>query len=350
VTLQARLAVRRGDRFTLDLELTAATGETIGLLGPNGAGKSTALRTLAGLLAVSSGRIELDGQLLDDGARVFVPPERRPIGVVFQEYLLFPHLSALENVAFGLRARGMDRRNARERAAGWLRRVGLGEYSRSRPRDLSGGQAQRVALARALVTEPRLLLLDEPLAALDASTRIEVRAALRHHLADYPGTTVLVTHDPLDAMVLADRLLVLEDGGVVQAGKPLEIAQYPRTDYIAHLIGVNLYRGTSRGTTVELAGGGTFITAEPREGTVLLSFPPSAVSLHRAAPHGSARNVWPVTIRGLEGRGTITRVQLSGTPDVVVDITPAAVADLDLSRGTALWAELKATEIRTYPG
>jgi molybdate transport system ATP-binding protein len=349
VTLQARLAVQRGDRFTLDLELTAKRGETIGLLGPNGAGKSTALRTLAGLLAVSSGRIELDGQLLDDGAGIFVPTERRPIGVVFQDYLLFPHLSALENVAFGLRARGMDRRHARERAAGWLRRVGLGEYGRSRPRNLSGGQAQRVALARALVTDPRLLLLDEPLAALDASTRIEVRAALRHHLADYPGTTVLVTHDPLDAMVLADRLLVLENGRVVQEGRPLEIAQYPRTDYIARLIGVNLYRGTSSGTTVELADGGVFVTAEPREGTVLLSFPPSAVSLHRTPPHGSARNVWPVTIRGLEGRGTITRVQLTGPPDVSVDITPGAAADLDLSRGTALWAELKATEIRTYP-
>ncbi|MDN5857825.1 MAG: ABC transporter ATP-binding protein [Pseudonocardia sp.] len=349
MTLHADLTVTRSDRFTLDVTITAGSGETIGLLGPNGAGKSTALRTLAGLLAVTSGRVELDGRVLDDGAALFVPAEHRPIGVVFQDYLLFPHLSALENVAFGLRARGVERHDARSRAEVWLRRVGLAEYGRARPRALSGGQAQRVALARALVTEPRLLLLDEPLAALDASTRIEVRAELRHHLVDYPGSTVLVTHDPLDAMVLADRLLVLEDGRVVQEGAPADIAQHPRTDYIARLVGVNLYRGTGRGTTVDLKGGGSLITAEPRDGDVLLAFAPSAVSLHRTPPNSSARNTWPVRIRGLEGRGTITRVQLSGTPDVVADITPAAVAELDLAKGAELWAALKATEIRTYP-
>ncbi len=349
MTLHAELTVSRSDRFTLDIDFDVERGQTTGLLGPNGAGKSTALRTLAGLLALSSGRIELDGELLDDAAQTFVPAERRPVGVVFQNYLLFPHLSALENVAFGLRARGTGRHRARDRAQAWLDRVGLGDYGRSRPGALSGGQAQRVALARALVTEPRLLLLDEPLAALDASTRIEVRAELRRHLADYPGTTVLVTHDPLDAMVLADRLLVLEEGRVVQEGAPPEIAARPRTPYIAQLVGVNLYRGTSRGTTVALTEGGTLTTAEPWDGDVLVAFPPSAVSLHRVAPNGSARNTWPVEVTGLEGRGTTTRVQLRGTPNVQVDITPAAVTDLDLGQGSALWAELKATEIRTYP-
>ncbi len=350
MTLHADLIVDRGDRFTLELAFTAERGETIGLLGPNGAGKSTALRTLAGLLQLSSGRIELDGQVLDDAeSGQFVPPERRPAGVVFQDYLLFPHLSALENVAFGLRARGMDRRHAREQADGWLRRVGLGDHARARPRALSGGQAQRVALARALVTDPRLLLLDEPLAALDASTRIEVRSELRHHLADYPGTTVLVTHDPLDAMVLADRLLVLEGGRVVQHGTPTDIAQHPRTAYVAQLVGVNLHRGTSRGTDVELDAGGTLTTATRCDGDVLLAFPPTAVSLYRNRPNGSPRNTWPVRVSGLEGRGAITRVQLTGNPDVLADITPAAVVDLDLTTGTPLWAELKATEIRTYP-
>ncbi|MQA16591.1 MAG: ATP-binding cassette domain-containing protein [Pseudonocardiaceae bacterium] len=350
MTLHAELTVDRGTRFTLELGFTAERGETIGLLGPNGAGKSTALRTLAGLLELSSGRIELDEHVLDDAeGDEFLPPERRPIGVVFQDYLLFPHLSALENVAFGLRARGVDRHSARQRAATWLSRVGLGDYTRSRPRALSGGQAQRVALARALATDPRLLLLDEPLAALDASTRLEVRSELRHHLADYPGTTVLVTHDPLDAMVLADRLLVLEGGQVVQQGTPTEIAQHPRTDYIAELVGVNLYRGTSRGTTVELTAGGTLTTATARHGDVLVAFPPTAISLHRTEPDGSARNTWPVRVRGLEGRGTITRVNLAGNPNVLADITPAAVIDLDLTAGTSLWAELKATEIRTYP-
>ncbi len=350
MTLHADLTVDRGDRFTLRLGLAAECGETIGLLGPNGAGKSTALRALAGLLPLSSGRIELDGQVFDDaGSDRFLPPERRPIGVVFQDYLLFPHLSALDNVAFGLRARGVNRRTARQRAETWLERVGLADHTRSRPRALSGGQAQRVALARALATDPRLLLLDEPLAALDASTRIEVRSELRHHLADYPGTTVLVTHDPLDAMVLADRLLVLEGGRIMQQGTPTEIAHHPRTDYIAELVGVNLYRGTSRDTVVALTDGGTLTTATRCDGDVLVAFPPTAVSLHRSRPDSSARNTWPVQVHSLEGRGTITRVQLTGHPDVLADITPAAVTDLDLEPGTPVWAELKATEIRTYP-
>ena len=350
MTLHSEIVVDRGSRFTLELTLSAERGETVGLLGPNGAGKSTALRVLAGLLALSSGRIELDGQVLDDSdADEFVPPERRPIGVVFQDYLLFPHLSALENVAFGLRARGVDRRTARARAQTWLGRVGIGDYARCRPGALSGGQAQRVALARALVTDPRLLLLDEPLAALDASTRLAVRAELRHHLADYPGTTVLITHDPLDAMVLADRLLVLEGGQVVQQGTPTEIAQRPRTDYVAQLVGVNLYRGTARGTTVALTASGILITAKPCDGEVFVAFSPTAVALHRTRPHGSPRNVWPVQVRGLEGRGTATRVVLTGDPDVLADVTPAAVADLDLLPGRSLWAELKATEIRVYP-
>lgn len=349
MTLRSQITVERGSRFTLELQLNAEPGETIGLLGPNGAGKSTALRALAGLLPITGGRIELDGQVLDDAAAgILVAAERRPTGVVFQDYLIFPHLSVLENVAFGLRARGVDRIHARERAMTWLNRVDLGMYAGSKPRALSGGQAQRVALARALVTDPRLLLLDEPLAALDASTRAEVRSDLRHHLIDYPGTAVLVTHDPLDAMVLADRLLVLEGGQIVQAGTPAEVAQHPRTDYVADLVGVNLYRGTSRGTSVRLAGGGSLTTATPHDGEVLVAFSPASVSLHQTEPRGSARNSWPVNVRGMEGRGPVTRVQLSGQPDVRVDITPAAVSDLDLRVGTPLWTELKATEIRTY--
>ncbi|MDN5748246.1 MAG: ABC transporter ATP-binding protein [Pseudonocardia sp.] len=350
MSLHAQIAVERSSRFTLELDLVAERGETVALLGPNGAGKSTGLRVLAGLLALSKGRIELDGLVLDDAAAgTFVPAERRPVGMVFQDYLLFPHLSVLENVAFGLRARGMDRHDARRRAGKWLERVGIGQYARTKPGRLSGGQAQRVALARALVTDPRLLLLDEPLSALDATTRLEVRSELRHHLVDFPGTTVLVTHDPLDAMVLADRLLVIEDGQVVQQGTPTEIAHAPRTDYVAQLVGVNLYRGTSRGTAVELACGGTLTTSTARDGDVFVAVAPTAVTLHRDQPHGSARNTWPVQVRGLEGRGTTTRVQLTGRPDVLVDVTPAAVADLDLTPGSSVWASLKATEIRSYP-
>jgi len=348
VTLDAEISVRRDARFALDLPLSAAAGQTVAVLGPNGAGKTTALRALAGLQPLTAGRIELDGRVLD-GPGAFVPAARRPIAMVFQDYLLFGHLSALENVAFGLRARGVDRRTARRRAADWLDRVGLTAEAARRPRELSGGQAQRVALARAMVTEPRLLLLDEPLAALDASTRLSVRAELRHRLADYAGIAVLVTHDPLDAMVLADRLVVLEGGRVVQEGSAAEVAHHPRTEYVARLVGLNLYRATADGTTVRLADGGRLVTASPAAGEVLVAFAPTAVSLHTGRPHGSARNAWPVRVASLEQHGSTTRLQLAGPPDVLADVTPAAVAELRLSPGTELWASLKATEIRTYP-
>lgn len=348
MTLSGDFSVSRGERFELDIQLRADDGETVALLGPNGAGKTTALRALAGLLPVSSGSIVLDGESLD-GAGRYVPPERRPGGVVFQDYLLFPHLTVLENVAFGPRARRADRHAARSRAREWLRRMDLVDYERSKPRDLSGGQAQRVALARALATEPRLLLLDEPLAALDAATRITVRSELRRHLVAYAGACVLVSHDPLDAMVLADRLLVLEGGRVVQQGSPSEIAERPRTDYVASLVGLNLYRGTAAGGAIELVGGGRLTAAESCDGDVFAAFPPNAVGLHRERPTGSPRNTWPVRVGNFEQHGSTTRVHARGEPDVLADITPAAVAALELTAGAWVWAELKATEVRSYP-
>ncbi|MBB5802265.1 molybdate transport system ATP-binding protein [Saccharothrix ecbatanensis] len=348
MTLHADLKVTR-DGFRLDAELAVEPGEVVALLGPNGAGKTTALRALAGLLPLTGGHIRLGGQTWDAPPDVFRPAERRPIGVVFQDYLLFAHLSALENVAFGLRARGIGRAAAREEAARWLDRVGLTAHAKARPRTLSGGQAQRVALARALVTGPDLLLLDEPLAALDAATRLHVRAELGRHLRDYPGHTVLVTHDPLDAMVLADRLVVLEHGGIVQQGTPTEVARRPRTDYVADLVGLNLYRGTAHGTTVSLDAGGTLTVAMPATGPVHVVFPPTAVSLHPGHPTGSPRNAWRVTVAGIEQHAHTTRVRLDGVPPVLADITTATVADLRLQPGDELWAAVKATEAHAYP-
>lgn len=341
--LDARLVVTR-TAFSLDLPLQVAAGEVVALLGPNGAGKTTALRALAGLTTLAEGGgISLDGKPLHT-----LPAESRPIGMVFQDYLLFPHLSALDNVAFGPRCRGASKADARRTANAWLDRVGLGSHATVRPRQLSGGQAQRVALARALAVNPTLLLLDEPLAALDAHTRLEVRSQLRRHLADFSGATVLVTHDPLDAMVLADRLVVIEGGAVVQQGTPVEVARHPRTDYVARLVGLNLYRGLASGHQVGV-GDLSFSASETLDGPAFVAFPPSAVALYRTRPDGTPRNLWQATIEGLERHGDNIRIHLEGPITAYADVTPVAVADLDLAPGQQIWASVKATETHAYP-
>ncbi|MFJ2112147.1 ABC transporter ATP-binding protein [Streptomyces sp. NPDC087850] len=342
--LDARLVVDRG-AFLLDVALRVAPGEVVTLLGPNGAGKTTALRALAGLTPLTGGHLRLDGVALER-----TPPESRPVGVVFQDYLLFPHLTALDNVAFGPRCHGFGRAAARARAAEWLDRLGLADHAGAKPRRLSGGQAQRVALARALATRPRLLLLDEPLAALDARTRLEVRAQLRRHLAEFEAVAVLVTHDPLDAMVLADRLVVVEDGRVVQEGAPSDIARHPRTDYIAQLVGLNLYRGEADGHAVRLAAGAPVTTTEALSGPVFVAFPPSAVTLHRDRPTGSsARNLWRCEVVGLETHGDLIRADLTGELPLAADLTTVAAAELDLHPGAAVWATVKAAQTHAYP-
>ncbi|MET7905202.1 ABC transporter ATP-binding protein [Streptomyces sp. NPDC005355] len=347
--LDARLVVDRGG-FRLDLRLAAAPGEVLALLGPNGAGKTTALRALAGLTPLTAGALRLDGRELEDPERrLRTPPEARPVGVVFQDYLLFPHLTALDNVAFGPRCHGVPKAEARAQAADWLARMGLAGHAGAKPRRLSGGQAQRVALARALATRPRLLLLDEPLAALDARTRLDVRAGLRRHLADFEAVAVLVTHDPLDAMVLADRLVVIEDGRIVQEGTPADISRRPRTDYIASLVGLNLYQGHADGHTVRLDGTTTITTTENLTGPVFVAFPPAAVTLHRDRPDSSARNLWRASVTGLESHGDQIRVALTGDLPLLADLTTLAVADLDLHPGSTVWATLKATQTHAYP-
>jgi molybdate transport system ATP-binding protein len=348
-TLDAHLVVDLGG-FRLDAGLRIAAGEVVALLGPNGAGKTTALRALAGLQPLTGGYVRLAGRELDrPERRVWTPPEHRPIGVVFQEYLLFPHLSALDNVAFGPRRHGVPRRRAREEAAGWLARVGLTEHARRKPRYLSGGQAQRVALARALAVHPDLLLLDEPLAALDAGTRADTRGELLRHLTDHPGATLLVTHDPLDALVLADRLVILEHGRVVQEGDAATITARPRTDYVARLVGLNLYRGRASGHLVQVGGGVTLTAADPLDGDVFVAFRPSAVALHPHRPDGSPRNTWAATIAGIQRHGDNLRVQLDGPIVVAADITPAAATHLHLAPGQQVWAAVKAAETHAYP-
>ncbi|MFM1966952.1 MAG: hypothetical protein RL134_2677 [Actinomycetota bacterium] len=350
MSLRSQIHLER-PTFALDIALDARDGETIGLLGPNGSGKSTTLRCLAGLEQPQRGLVEIAGTTVTDTARgIDIAPERRSVGYVFQDYLLFPHMTVLDNVAFGPRSRGRDKREATARAREWLERLDIAELAERRPARLSGGQAQRVALARALVTEPDLLLLDEPLAALDAGTRSTVRSLLRRHLADFRGAVVLVTHDPMDAMVLADRVVVLEQGRVVQTGTPGDIARRPASDYVAQLVGVNMLRGQAAVGTVALEGGGEIrIADQALTGAVIVALRPEAISVHLHHPEGSARNVWQASVTALESRGDLVRVELDGPPTVTAVITPGAVADLGLHEGARVWLSAKATELDVYP-
>jgi molybdate transport system ATP-binding protein len=349
VSLSAEVRVRLG-AFELQAEVDGAAGETIAILGPNGAGKTTLLRALAGLVPLAGGRVVLGSTVLEDAATdVHVPPERRPIGVVFQDYLLFPHLSALENVAFGPRCKGLAPADARARAREWLGRMRLAERAAAQPAQLSGGQAQRVALARALAVTPELLLLDEPLAALDVGTRAEVRRDLHAVLRTFGGVGVLVTHDPLDALTLGDRLVVLEHGRIVQTGTGAEIAARPRSRWVADLVGVNLLAGEAEHGRIRLEGGGTLDAPDADAGPVFAVVHPRAVVLHRERPEGTARNVWPARVDFLDVGGPRVRVRVAGTPSVVAEVTPAAVAELALGPGVAVWVAVKATEVAVYP-
>jgi molybdate transport system ATP-binding protein len=342
--------VQRGD-FTLTVSLAAAPGQVLGVLGPNGSGKTTLLSAVAGLTPVSAGHITLAGQVVDDAdAGTFVEASSRPVGFVFQNYRLFPHLTVAENVAFSPRARGLARQAARSAAAHWLGRLGLAGLAGRKPAELSGGQAQRVALARALAGEPALLLLDEPLSALDAGTRLDVQAELKRHLADFTGPCLLVTHDPLEALVLADRLVVLEDGRIVQEGTPGQVARQPATDYVAKLVGLNLYAGRADGSQVVLTGGGAFVISnQDARGDVLVAMRPSAVVVSSEPPRpSSARNTWPATVTGLTLLADRVRLDLEGKPSALVDVTPAAVAELSLTPGSQVWLTAKATDLEVY--
>jgi molybdate transport system ATP-binding protein len=348
MTLEAAVVVQRG-ALTVDVALDVAEGEVLAVLGPNGAGKSTLLRVLAGLLPPDGGRVAVGGAVWDDvAAGVHVPAHRRALGMVFQDHLLFPHLSVLDNVAFGLRTRGVRTAAAREVAAEWLTRVGLDGLGGRRPGQLSGGQAQRAALARALVWDPALLLLDEPLSALDARTRLAVRAELRRHLAEFRGGTVLVTHDPVDAMALADRVVVVEEGRVVQSGTPAEVAGRPHTDYVARLVGLSLLPGTGAGRTVRLDGGGVVAVAEEVAGPVFAAIRPEAVALWLTRPEGSPRNVWPARLVGATPHGLVVRCELDGEVPLVADVTATAFAELGLAPGAEVWATVKASEVAVY--
>jgi len=350
MSLQADIAVRAGT-FELDVDVTVGRGEVLAVLGPNGSGKTTLLRAIAGLVPVDHGRIVVDGEVLDDATSdTFVAPEHRPIGVVFQDYLLFDHLSVTENVAFGLRAHGRPKADSRTIADDWLERMGLAEFGRARPNELSGGQAQRVALARALATDPAVLLLDEPLAALDASTRNEVRRDLRRHLATFDGMRLLVTHDPVDAYALADRVAILEGGRVVQTGTIASVTAHPRSRYVADLIGTNLVVGVVADGHLHVDGGASIVVADAVPGASFAMIRPQAITLALTAdPTSSARNSWPGTVGEIDRLGDRARVTIDGTLPLTAEVTTAALDALALRPGDAVHATVKATDIVTYP-
>jgi molybdate transport system ATP-binding protein len=348
--LDAQLVVCHEAGFVLDARLRSAPGHTIALLGPNGAGKSTALRALCGLSPLESGRITLGDRCLDDPERgVWVPPERRRIGAVFQDYVLFPHLTVGENVSFGLRCRGEAQAPAAAKCRAWLQRLGLEELAERRPGDLSGGQAQRVALARALIFEPELLLLDEPLAALDVTTRVELRRILASHLEQFRGPRLLITHDPTEAFLLADEIYILEEGKITQVGSADDIRLRPRTRYIADLAGSNLLLGNAAGGILTVRGHRLHIPDRQTDGAVLATIHPRAISLHRQRPEGSPRNAWQTRVTSSEHYGDRVRLQLEEPLPLVVEVTPDAVRELGLGRGTSVWVSIKATEIGVEP-
>ncbi|MGW6817779.1 ABC transporter permease [Streptomyces sp. NPDC055005] len=328
------------NRLTLDAE----PGTTIAVVGENGAGKTTLLRALLGLTPRAHARLALG-----DTDVTALPPHKRHVAWVPQDGALFPHLTALSNTAYGLRAHGTPRARARTEARQWLDRLGVGHLAHRKPAQLSGGQAQRVALARALATRPRLLLLDEPLAALDQTTRARVRHTLRTHLAGFGGVCLIVTHDPVEAVSLADRVLVLSDGHTLQDAPPAEVTRHPRSPWVARMLGRNAWPGTTTAHGLALTGGGRLVVPEAQpEGTPALAIiAPEAVSLHRARPSGSARNVWPGTVREITATGSRLRVLVASAevPDLVAEITPEAAAELGIVDGASVWSSVKATEI-----
>lgn len=350
VDIRARVA-RRG----VDLSVRLAPGRVTAILGPNGAGKSTLVRLVSGELQPDEGTVRIDGVVVA-GPGFIVPPHQRRVAVLAQRPSLFPHLRVLDNVAFGLRARGVRRVAARERAAAELEAVGAGGFASRRTASLSGGEAQRVAVARALAIDPDVVLLDEPLAPADVDTATELRGVLARRLRDSRMTVGVVTHDPLDVWALADDVVALDHGACVAAGTVEGVLGRPATGFLARLAGVNLINGIVRGTGLSTGAdevAGLWDAAVPaREGRpCFATFPPDAVALFRDVPHGSPRNTWGARIVGLEPRGATVRlaVELSDGQPVSADLTAQGVAALDLAPGDRLFAQVKATQVALFP-
>lgn len=352
LSVRARLPQR-----DVDVDITVAGGEVLAVLGPNGAGKSTLLQMIAGLLQPETARITLgDTVLTDTAAKTFIPPHGRGIAMLSQQAMLFPHMTAETNVAYAPRCRGLSRSAAREQARHWLTAVDAMELAARRPMELSGGQAQRIAVARALAAEPRLLLLDEPMAALDVTAAPAMRRLLRTVLREAGRTAIIVTHDLLDALALADTVVVIEGGRVMESGNVREVLSSPRSDFAARIAGVNLVAGVASEPGLLRTAWGQTISGlgdlEVGSAGVAL-FRPATVAVHLSAPHASPRNIFQVQIAELDIHGSTVRVRGAEQPDggtgLAADITPAAAAELDLEVGQRVYFVMKTQEVQLHP-
>lgn len=345
--LDARVVVGHPGGFDLEVALRAAAGEVVAVMGPSGAGKSTLLHALSGLVRLDAGHVRVGGRTVADPAsRTHLRPAERGVVLLGQEPRLFPHLTARDNIAFGLRARGASRRDAHRAAEGWLERIGLADLAGRRPAALSGGQQQRVAVARALATSPDLLLFDEPLSALDPQTEAEVRGVIAEQLAATRTTTVVVTHDALDAAALAGRLVVLEDGRVTQQGTTVEVLRAPATHFAAAAAGLNRVSGTLERGAWRSTGTST---GDVGASAAALVFRPTDVRLTVAptvVPDGDP--CWRARIVRLERQPVGVRVH-TVAPEVAVDVSVDVVADLGLVPGAAVWLQVDREAARLVP-
>ena len=338
--LIADLQVQRNE-FKLEAKFEALDDEIVAVVGPNGSGKTTLLRAIAGLEPLSGGTIVSQGTVWEDvGGKIRRSPEGRSVGYLPQAGLLFSHMSVIDNVAF---ATAGNRASAQD----WLNRLGLEDLAETRPAQLSGGQAQLVALARALARDPEVLLLDEPLASVDAANRSGVRRQLREQLRHTGAVRMIVTHDAMEAAAIADRILVVDGGVITQRGTIDELVTHPRSSYVADLVGVNFYTGVAHYGFIKINGGGTLYSAEPISGEVIAAIHPRAVALHTEKPTGTPRNIWKGTVSSLEPSLDRVRVTVEGDLRVVAEVTRAGAATV--AEGAPVWVSIKASEVTAFP-
>lgn len=349
--LYADIRIVLTPEFEVRATFSVHAGETVALLGPNGAGKSTIVSALAGLRTLDAGLISLGPRVFDKPAEdIFVPAAERRVGVVFQDALLFPHMSVMDNIAFSPKYAGHIESDAQSQIQTWIARLQLTTLIARKPAQLSGGEAQRVAIARALVAHPNLLILDEPLASIDASARPPLRRILTDVLHTFAGPAIVITHDPTEAFLMADRIIIMENGAITHDGSPTDIRLTPRTAYAADLAGVNLLAGIADQGILQVAGHALSISDMLAHGPTIAVIHPHSIALHNEQPHGSARNVWQTTISRVEPLGNTVRIATEFPCPLIAEVTPQGAADIDAVPGATVWLSIKATEIRTAPG